>query len=117
MIVKWFSDHLLKFNNEKFHFMLFEDKSPETTIKIGNSEIKDSGYEQVLGITFDKKLNFKKHLEDLCRKANRKIHVLARVSNYIDPVKSGILMNSFISSQFNYCLMIGCLMIGQLIQN
>ena len=31
------------------------------------------------------------------------IHALARLSNYIDPVKSEILMNSFISSQFDYC--------------
>ena len=28
---------------------------------------------------------------------------LARLSNYIDPIKSEILMNSFIRSQFNYC--------------
>ena len=56
-----------------------------------------------MGITFEKKLNFKKHIADLCRKANQKIHALARLSNYIDPVKSEILMNSFISAQFNYC--------------
>ena len=35
--------------------------------------------------------------------ANQKIHALAPLSNYIDPVKSEILMNSFLSSQFNYC--------------
>ena len=39
---------------------------------------------------------------DLCRKVNQKIHALARLSNYIDHVKLEILMNSFISSQFNY---------------
>ena len=33
----------------------------------------------------------------------QKIHALARLANYIDPVKSEILMNSFISSQFKYC--------------
>ena len=56
---------------------------------------------ELLGITLDKKLNFKS-IECLCRKANQKIHGLARLSNYIDPVKSEILMNSFISSQFNH---------------
>ena len=83
--------------------MVFEDKSTETTIKIGNSEIKESDYEKLLGITFDKKLNFKKHIEDLCRKANQRIHVLTRLSNYTDLIKSEILMNSFIISQFNCC--------------
>ena len=54
-------------------------------------------------MTFDKKLSFKKHVEDLYKKANQKLHALARLSNYIDPIKSEILMNSFIRSQFNYC--------------
>ena len=103
VIVKWFSDNYLKLNDEKCHLMIFGDKGTEIKIKIGNSEIKESDYEKLLGITFDKKLNFKKHTEDLCRKANQKIHALTRLSNYIDPVKSEILMNSFISSQFNYC--------------
>ena len=70
--------------------MVFGDKNTETTIKIGNSEIKESDFEKLLGITFDKKLNFKKHIEDLRIKANQKIQALARLSNYIDPIKSEI---------------------------
>ena len=81
IIIKWFPDQLLKLNHEKCHLMLFEDKSTETTFKIGNSEIKESDYGKLLGITFDKKLNCKKHIEDLCRKANQRIHVLTRLSN------------------------------------
>ena len=83
--------------------MVFGDKIAKTTIKIGNSEIKQNDFEKLLRITFDKKLNFKTHIEGLWRKANQNIHALARLSNYIDPVKSEILMNSFISAQFNYC--------------
>ena len=65
--------------------MIFGNRSTDTTIKIGNSGIKD--YEKLLGITFDKKLNFIKRTEDLCKKANKKIHALARLSNYINAVK------------------------------
>ena len=35
--------------------------------------------------------------------AIQKIYELARLSNYIDPVRSEILMSSFTCSQFNYC--------------
>ena len=83
--------------------MIFGNKGTDITIKIGNSEIKESDYEKLLGISFGKKLNFRKHIEDLCTKANQKIHALARLSNYIDAVKSEMLMNSSISSQFKYC--------------
>ena len=88
MIVKLFSDNLLNLNYEKCHLMALWDKSIEKTIETGNSEIKESDYEKLLETTFDKKFNFKKHIEDLCRKANQKIHTLARLSNYIDPAKS-----------------------------
>ena len=40
VIGKWFSDNLLKLNDEKCHLMVFGDKSTEATTKIGNSEIK-----------------------------------------------------------------------------
>ena len=58
---------------------------------------------KMLSTTFDKKLSFKKHIEDLCKKANQKFHALARISNFMDPTKVEILMNSFIKSQFNHC--------------
>ena len=90
-------------NDEKCHLMIFGNKGTDTTIKTGNSEIKESDYEKLLGISFEKKLNFRNHIEDLCTKANQKIHALARLSNYIDAVKSEMLMNSSISSQFKYC--------------
>ena len=103
VLVKWFSDNFLKLNDDQCHLMILGDKSTETTISIGNSRINESDYEKLLGVTFDKKLSFKKHVEDLSKKANQKLHALARLSNYIDPIKSEILMNSFIMSQFNYC--------------
>ena len=103
VIVKWFSDNFLKLNDDKCHLMIFGGKSTEATVTIGNSKINESDYEKLLGVTFDKKLSFKKHVEDLYKKANQKLHALARLSTYIDPIKSEILMNSFIRSQFNYC--------------
>ena len=102
VLEKWFSDNFLKLNDDKCHLMIFGDKSTEATVSIGNSRINESDYEKLLGVTFDKKSSFKKHVEDLSKKANQKLHALACLSNYIDPIKSEILMNSFIWSQFNY---------------
>ena len=74
MLVKWFSDNFLKLNDDKCHLMIFGDESTETTISIGNSRINESDNEKLLGVTFDKKLSFKKHVEDLSKKANQKLH-------------------------------------------
>ena len=43
------------------------------------------------------------HVEDLCKKASRKIHALARVTPYMTVSKGRILMNAFFRSQFSYC--------------
>ena len=96
----------MKLNEEKCHFMIFGNKSEDSVIAIGKSTVKESEYEKLLGVTFDKKLNFTKHVQDLCKKAHQKLHALARVSDYIDPIKLKLLMDAFIKSQFNYCQLV-----------
>ena len=83
--------------------MIFGSKSKDSVVAIGKSTIKESEYEKLLGVTFDKKLSFTKHVQDLCKKAQQKLHRLARLSNYIDPIKLKLQMDAFITSQFNYC--------------
>ena len=59
--------------------MISGDKSIEATVSIGNSRINKSNYEILLSLTFDKKLIFKKHVEDLLKKRPTKsfTHLLA----------------------------------------
>ena len=83
--------------------MIFDDKSSKAIATIRNSTIYESDYEKLLGIAFDKKLSFRTHVEDLCKRAYQKLHALARLSAYIDPIELKILMNPFINLQFNYC--------------
>ena len=56
--------------------MAFGGESRGGTITIGNSKVKESDYGKLLGVTFGKRLNLRKHNKDLCRKANQKIPVL-----------------------------------------
>ena len=44
----------------------------------------------------------KEHILSLCKKVNRKLHALSRVSKYVTLNKCRILIRSFIISQFNY---------------
>ena len=39
----------------------------------------------------------------LCKKAGRKLSVLARLSNYMSFEKRKILLKTFVQSQFGYC--------------
>ena len=76
-------------------------------ITIGKSTItQKSNHKKPLGVTSDKKLSFTKHVEDLGKKANQKLHALARRPTYIDPMKLKLLMDAFIKSQFSHCPLI-----------
>ena len=75
-------------------------------ITVENHVIKSSGVEKLLGVTIDSSLNFKEHILSLCKKTNRKLHALSRVSKYMTFNKRRILMKSFIIPQFNYCPLI-----------
>ena len=75
-------------------------------ITVENCVIKSSGIEELLGVTIDSNLNFKEHILSLCKKANRKLHALSRVSKYMILNKRRILRKSFTISQFNYCPLI-----------
>ena len=61
---------------------------------------------KLLGITIDNQLNFKKHIEELCKKASCKLHALRRIRGYLTVEKARILTNAFTDSQFNYAPLI-----------
>ena len=45
-------------------------------------------------------------MTSLCFKANQKFSALARIANYITIDRRKILLNSFVTTQFNYCPLI-----------
>ena len=72
------------------------------SLKIGSITIKESDEVELLGITIDKALNFKKHTKNLCRTAQYKLHTLRQIRKYLTLDKAKLLGNAFIDSQFNY---------------
>ena len=94
----------MKANISKFHLLV--NKNDEVTIRIGDTEIKNSAYEKLLGIKVDTKLNFNEHLNDIISKASRKVNALSRVMPYMSLSKKKKLLSSFFNSQFNYCPLI-----------
>ena len=100
-ISQWFMNNNLNTNAGKFH--LFLSRCEDQKITVENYVIKSSGVEELLGVTIDSNLNFKQHVLPSCKKRNRKLHALSRVSKYRTLNKRRILMKSFIILQFNYC--------------
>ena len=106
MLFKWFSDNQMKANISKCHLLV--NKNDEVVINLGETEIKNSEYEKLLGIKVDTKLNFNEHLNDIISKASRKINALSRVVPYMSLCKKKILMNLFLTHNLVIALLFGC---------
>ena len=68
--------------------------------------VYNSQSKKLLGVTFDNKSKFEKHINTICQKANRKLNAHARITPYMELTKRRILMNALFDSQFNYCPLI-----------
>ena len=66
---KWFLDNCMKLNPDKCHPLIFGEKNNDVSVQIGATTITESVQERLLGVTLDKNLNFKTHVNTLCRKA------------------------------------------------
>ena len=60
----------------------------------------------MLGLDIHRNLNLIDHVSSLCRKADNKLSVLARLSNFMGFKQRFILLKTFTESQFGYCPLI-----------
>ena len=103
-IFDWFSENILKANADKCH-LIASSKVP-VDIQISDIKVTSESRVKLLGIHIDNRLNFDYHVSQLCKKASKKLHALARIFKYVETSKRRILVNAFIISQFSYCPLI-----------
>ena len=101
---RWFYNNNLLSNAEKIHLILSAKRNLE--IKGSSYSIRNEDSVKLLGIHINNNLNFDYHVSQLCKKASRKLHALARIAKYMNINKQRMLMKAFVSLQFFYCPLI-----------
>ena len=104
-VVTWFLANFMILNPDKCHFII---DGPGTAVEqifveVGGQVVWESLEKILLGVTVDKKMKFKTHVNNLCKNASGKLTALARMARIVPFDKKKILMNSFVRSQFSYC--------------
>ena len=94
----------MKSNNEKCHLLIAKNDNGEITL--GNDVIEAEDSVELLGLKIVKDLTFNDYVLFRIKKANQKLHALARVSKYMTQEKLKLVMKTFIMSQFNYCSLV-----------
>ena len=104
-LIKWFDNNYFKMNTEKCHLLITNHKDDVSAI-IGGETIICKKSVNLLGISIDNKLDFNEHVSNICKKVSIKLHVLARISHFLNTEKLKQVMKAFIESQFGYCPLI-----------
>ena len=101
VLFEWLSNNFLKANAHKCHLILTTDEP--FSIDIDNDVIKNSNNKKLLGINLNNRLGFDTHVANICNRVSKKLHALARISQYMNIHKRRMTMKAFIASEFGYC--------------
>ena len=111
---KWHQENYFTANADKCHLFLSAFSNKEITI--ANYNIASSNSEVLFGVVVDSEVTFAKHIENLCRKTNQKLHASARVANIMTLERRHLVMKTFFSSLITV-LLYGCFIVENLITN
>ena len=85
----WFANNQMKANHGKCQLLLSTQEDANSMQQ--DATMNCSRSQKLLGIVFDNKLKFDKHIENIRQKSNRKSNALARVTNYMELPKRDML--------------------------
>ncbi len=90
----------MKANNDKFQLIVFDRPGLERPLamNVGESIIQTQP-----GLHVASLLSFNAHVDEICRKAGRKLNVLASLSKTMSTECKLMLFYSLIAAQFEYC--------------
>ena len=82
--LKWFEDNNMKMKAGKCQLFISGNKHEHIWAKIGDDQVRESRTVKLLGITIDHELKFDEYINNVCKKAQRKLTILTRMKKYQD---------------------------------
>ena len=107
--IDWFKINKMIVNPDKFYAIILKKNCRMTesyALNISNQTIIFENCVKLLGIVIDNTLSFDKHISSLCKKASNQLKAIGRIQNYMGFKGEELLLNSFVLSNFNYCLLV-----------
>ena len=103
-ILHWYTENSLDANPNKFQCIIMNRKGGlDISIPVRDISLVSTHQIKVLGVTLDANLNFKSHVNNICRSASRQINALRRLSKVLTISARLKIYKSFIASNFSYC--------------
>ena len=83
LAIAWFKSNYMKLNEEKCELLVCGYRFEQLWIKVGDNKTWEKSLVKLLGVTIDNELKFDKYVAEIFAKANRKLSVLLRLSQFL----------------------------------
>ena len=105
--IKWFTMNYMQANPDKFQVMIMKPicnrQDIPGVLDIDGVQLQNQSDVKLLGITLDCKLQFNKHISNICERASRQLNVLSRFKNIFSTEEKKTMYKAFILANFGYC--------------
>ena len=94
-------------NSDKFQSVVISSKKDlrKSVLNINSVKLTMGSSVKLLVIEIDNKLNFEKHISNICKKASNQLNAICRLETFTGHKEKEATINTFVHSNFNY----GCL--------
>ena len=79
---------------KRWEIYLITSSTSPVEIQVENTRISSVARVKLLGVHIDCRLDFDYHVNQICKKAIKKIHTLSRTCKYMDQNKQRMLMKA-----------------------
>ena len=108
VLKKWFDSNFMQLNPDKAKCLLVT-RSDNEPFEINYDNIvtlKNTEDVKLLGVWLEKKLNFHKHVSQLCKSVSKQLAVLQRIKHTVPMSTKLQLYHSHFRSHLNYCSLV-----------
>lgn len=106
-IITWLNENNLKINLEKTNYISFEQRTnhKKPDIRYGDKNIRETDHTKFLGIWIDKNMNWKIHIENVCKKLSQCSYALYNLRKVSNQATLLMAYHGYVSSTLRYGLM------------
>ena len=107
--INWLYNNKMVVNPDKFQVVLLDKGRSDNAniqVEIGNEKIRSTLSVKLLGVHVNDKLNIHEHINKIFKSAGNQLNALIRLKSFLGLKEEEVLVNSFIYSNFNYCLLV-----------
>ena len=91
-------------NPDKFQSTIISSEKDlsKSVLNINGVELTMEPSVKLLGIEIDNKLNFEKHISNICKKARNELNRICRLETFMEHKEKEAIISTFVHSNFNY---------------